>query len=146
MGRGVDYKKKPMLKLAYCGDDCNYCPRYLATISYDEERLKEVAAMWQIIGWRDTTESPEKLTCYGCASAKICGLGIKECVIKKGIDNCGKCPDYPCERLQKIFEDSQEEAIICKENFSEEDSELFGKAFFSKKERLDKINREYRGN
>ncbi len=39
-----------MLNLGLCGDDCNYCPRYLATQSGDEERLKEVAVMWQMIG------------------------------------------------------------------------------------------------
>lgn len=123
-----------MLKIGLCGDDCNYCPRYLATKSGNEERLKDVARVWQIIGWRDTTEPPEKLMCQGCASLKTCGLGIKECVIEKDADSCGKCPDYPCERLLEIFKDNQKEALICKESLSEEDCNLFQKAFFSKKD------------
>ena len=131
-----------MLKIAYCGDDCNYCPRYLATQSGDEKRLKEVASIWQMIGWRDAAEPPEKLTCYGCASLEICELGIRECVIEKGLDSCGKCTDYPCEKLLKIFENNKKEANICKGIFSKEDYYLFHKAFFSKKARLDKIHRE----
>jgi len=132
-----------MIKIGCCGDDCNYCPRYLATQSGDEKRFRELAAMWQIVGWRDTVEHPDKLICYGCASLEICELGIRECVIKKGLDSCGKCTDYPCEKLLNIFKNNVREASICKEQFSKENYVLFQKAFFSKKERLDKINREF---
>jgi len=97
--------------------------------------------MWLMIGWRDTAEPPGKLSCYGCASVKTCGLGIKECVIEKGIDSCGKCTDYPCEKLIEIFNNNEKEANICKEKLSKEDYELFRRAFFSKKDRLDRIHR-----
>jgi hypothetical protein len=132
-----------VLKIGFCGDDCNYCPRYLATQSGDEERLKQIAGIWQMIGWRDSVNSPEEMLCQGCASVQTCGLGIKECVIEKGVDSCGKCPDYPCEERVKIFKENQKGALIYKEKLSEEDYDLFQKAFFSKKERLDKINKEY---
>jgi hypothetical protein len=135
-----------VLKIGFCGDDCNYCPRYLATQSGSEERFKKVAAIWRMVGWRDTEEPPEKLACHGCASVKICGLGIRECVIAKGIDNCGECTDYPCEKLRDIFKNNEKEAAICKGNFSKEDYEIFQRAFFSKKERLDKINRAFLAN
>lgn len=130
-----------MLKLGYCGDDCNYCPRYLATQSGNEERLKELAEMWRMIGWRNTIEPPEKIPCHGCATVKICELNIKECVIKKGIDNCGKCSDYPCEKLARILENNKREAVICRKRLSEADYDLFQKVFFTKKERLDRINK-----
>lgn len=116
-----------IIKIGFCGDDCNCCPRYLATQNGNEERLKEVATIWQMIGWRDSVSSPEDMLCQNCTSVKICGLGIKECVIEKGVDNCGKCPDYPCERLPKIFKDNQKEALICKESLLEEDCDLFKK-------------------
>jgi hypothetical protein len=130
-----------MPKTGYCGDDCNYCPRYLATQSGDEKRLKEVAVIWRMIGWRNTDELPEKIACHGCATVKICGLGIKDCVIEKGIDGCGKCGEYPCDKLLKIFENNKKEAIICREKLSKADYDLFQKAFFTKKERLDRINK-----
>lgn len=129
-----------MLKLAPCGDDCNICPRYLAIKDSSEERLKEVAAMWQMVGWGNVEKAPEGITCSGCESVEFCGLGFKECVRKKNIDNCGECPDYPCERVLKIFQNNQKEAIICQENFPEKDRELFTRAFFDKKKRLDEIH------
>lgn len=122
-----------MINIGLCGDDCNYCPRYLVTTSGNEERLKEVARMWQIVGWRDTAESPEKLTCYGCASLEICKLSIKECAMEKGIESCGKCDEYPCEKLLEIFRNNEKEAVICQEQLSEIDCELFQRAFFLKR-------------
>ena len=31
------------MKLAYCGDYCNDCPRYIAILSGSEEKLRETA-------------------------------------------------------------------------------------------------------
>ena len=129
--------------LGFCGDDCNYCPRYIATRSGDVERLKEVAALWKIIGWRDTIVSPEEMTCRGCSSVNRCTLGIRECALEKGIENCGKCNDYPCEKILKIFKENNLLADNCKELLSEKDNECFQKAFFDKKERLDRIYKEF---
>ena len=133
-----------MVKSGYCGDDCNYCPRYLATVSGDEKRLEEVAVLWQMIGWRNGPTPPEEMICHGCETVKQCGFGIRECAIEKGIENCGKCRDYPCEKLSKIFENNEKEAVFCQKNFPEKDFKLFEKAFFSKKERLDKTYQEFR--
>ncbi len=132
-----------MIQLGFCGDDCNYCPRYLATRSGDQDRLKEVAAIWRDIGWRDTLEPPEKIVCHGCATIEKCGFGIKDCVINKGVESCGKCGEYPCARLLGIFENNQKEAIICKDKLSTEYYGLFQRAFFSKKERLYRIHNKF---
>jgi len=129
--------------LGFCGDDCNYCSRYTATQSGDVERLKEVAALWKIIGWRDTIVSPEEMVCHGCSSVNRCTLGIKECAIGKGVDNCGKCNDYPCEKILKIFKENNLLADNCKELLSKKDNKCFQKAFFNKKERLDRAYKEF---
>ena len=42
-----------MLKLAFCGNDCNTCERYIATQSGSIEQLKEVAALWKRLGYRE---------------------------------------------------------------------------------------------
>lgn len=131
-----------MLKIGCCGDDCNICPRYLTTQSGEEKGLEEVAALWRTIGWWKGKQSPKQLTCNGCASISHCDLGIKNCVLEKGIENCGQCPQYPCARLLDIFRNNEKEAAICKAQFSTNDYQAFQKAFFSKKERLDKINTE----
>jgi len=36
-----------MVKLAFCGDDCNYCPRYNATLNQNEHKLREIAVLWK---------------------------------------------------------------------------------------------------
>ena len=131
-----------MPKNGCCGDICEICPRYVATRSGDEKRLKEVAALWQIVGWWEDKESPKELICHGCASINHCDLGIKDCVLEKGIENCGQCTDYPCARLLDIFENNGKEAGVCKAQFSASDYQIFQEAFFSKKERLDKIHKE----
>ena len=131
-----------MPEIGYCGDDCNLCPRYRATQSGDTERLKEIAAIWQMLGWRHTQEPPEKYLCHGCETIGVCGLGVKDCAVAKGIDSCGKCADYPCKKLEKTFENNKLEAISCRQTLSKEDFNLFQKAFFTKKERLDEIHRK----
>jgi len=132
-----------MLKLASCGNDCNFCPRYTATQSDDVERLKEVAALWNRVGWRDVVVSPEEMVCYGCSSANWCRYDIRKCVLEKKVDNCGECKGYPCENVLKTFEQTELYAKDCREKLSKEDYERFHKAFFSKSENLDRANKEY---
>ena len=135
-----------VLKLSPCGDDCNYCPRYLATQSGDEENLKEVAVLWRTIGWRSAETPPAEMKCNGCPSVQSCGLGIKDCIINRGIGSCGECPDYPCKRMKKIFENNIREAGICREHIPEKDRNLFQRAFWDKKKRLDVIHKNFSGN
>jgi len=130
--------------LGFCGDDCNACPRHIATQSGNVEQLKEVAAIWKRAGWRGTIVSPDEMVCHGCASVKWCRYDdIRKCAQDKRIDNCGQCGDYPCGKVIKVFEQTKSYAKACKENCSDEDYECFRKAFFSKKDRLDKIHKEH---
>jgi len=55
-------------------------------------------------------------------------------------DDCKICPRYLA--TQSGDEKRPREAAICEKELSAEDNELFQKAFFSKKERLDKIQKE----
>jgi len=109
-------------------------------INKDEFTLKKVAIIWNKAGWRDKIANPEEMKCYGCYSNKNCGYGIKECCLKKDIDNCGKCHLYPCHKIEDMFERTKIYADKCKELLSSEEYELINKAFFLKKENLDKEN------
>jgi hypothetical protein len=135
-----------MLKLGFCGDDCNVCPRYIATQSGDVEQLKKVAALWYGVGYRDKIVPPEELICRGCFST-LCNVAylrdLRECALEKGIENCGKCGNYLCEKVLKVFEQTESFAKSIKEKCSKEEYECLQKAFFSKKENLDRVNREY---
>jgi len=132
------------IPIGCCGDDCNYCPRYIATVKNDTETLRRAAVIWYRMGWRDKVLSPEEMKCYGCISVKSCVFGIKECCRKKHIDNCGYCSTMPCDELKRMF-DSIKEARKSVENLikeglvSKEENEALNKAFWSKEERLIRI-------
>ena len=64
-----------MIKLACCGDDCNYCPRYVGTINNNENELKKAAEIWYKVGWRDNILLPDEMECFGCSSVKWCRYG-----------------------------------------------------------------------
>lgn len=83
---------------APCGTYCGVCPYRIAYIRNDQ-RLKEKLAKG--IGIK-----PEEIICEGCNSSlpfafcKVCK--IKSCVIKKGLESCADCEDYPCENIKKF--------------------------------------------
>ncbi len=132
-----------MLELAYCGDDCNLCPRYIATQSNSVEKLKEVAVLWEKVGWRQNNVPPEEMVCYGCVTVKKCIYDdIRKCAKEKGIANCGFCPDYPCGKIETVFSQTETYAKLCKKICSKEEYECLRKAFFSKKQKLDKVNKQ----
>lgn len=127
----------------FCGDNCSACPRYTATKSGDDEKLKEAAEMWKKAGWRDANVSPREMICYGCASVKWCRYdSIRQCAAKKQISNCGQCADYPCEKITEVFKQTELYAKAGKGRLSESDYQRCQEAFFSKKDILDKIHQE----
>jgi hypothetical protein len=118
-----------MLKLAYCGNDCNYCPRYVATQSGDKGRLQELAAVWKKLGWRDDILRPEEMVCYGCSSVHWCRYGVRECALEKRIDNCAECENYPCEKITKTFNQTRLYARKSKGILSRKEYQRFQKAY-----------------
>ena len=71
-------KKHPTI--GYCGIDCGLCPRYY-------------------------TDGSSR--CPGCCGERFgqkrpsCGI-ITCCVKKNGLEVCGECGDYPCEKFDKF--------------------------------------------
>jgi hypothetical protein len=134
-----------MIKIAFCGDDCSFCPRYNATLNQNEHKLREIAILWKTIGWRENIDPPETLVCYGCDTFNgTCEYNVRECCIEKNNENCGKCESYPCDRIENAFEITRNNVEKYKDILSKEDYEIFVKAFFSKKDNLDKVNCEFK--
>ena len=132
-----------MPELACCGNDCQACPRYTATMSEDEARRREVAARWHRVGWRDHVVSPDEIACRGCATATWCRYGIRECAVQRGVDHCGHCHDYPCDNLSRAWEATGAWARVCREVCSPEEYARLDRAFFQKKANLDRANRTF---
>ncbi|MGB3480002.1 MAG: DUF3795 domain-containing protein [bacterium] len=123
-----------MEKLAYCGNDCNFCPRYIGTENNNTDELESSAEIWYKVGWRDRILTPDEMKCSGCSSAKECRYRIKECCAEKNIDNCGYCEEYACKKLKNTFKKTKEYKEKSKPILSKEDYKLLEKAFFLKKE------------
>jgi len=64
--------------------------------------------------------------------------------MEKKIENCGKCGSYPCDRIENAFEITRNNVEKYKDILSKEDYQIFVKAFFSKKDNLDKVNSEFK--
>jgi hypothetical protein len=131
-----------MNKIGYCGDNCSDCPRHMATASNNIDRLKEVALMWKRVGWRDTIPNVEEIKCRGCKTVKWCRYNdIRECALARLLNNCGQCHNYPCQKIDAVFEKTASYAKECEKIFSKEDFKILSKAFFNKKQNLDLINK-----
>lgn len=128
-----------MSQIGACGDDCDACPRYKATKSGNIKELEKIKELWVRIGLRDDSIPVRELSCYGCQPHKYCGSReLLDCVVNRGIDNCGYCNSYPCEIVLESFNNSELWKLKIKDKCTEEEFELLDKAFCMKKMNLDK--------
>jgi hypothetical protein len=92
--------------IGMCGLVCNKCPAYIATQKNDDMEREKVAKLWA--EEYKTNISPNEINCDGCTGGgrifsypTICG--IRNCGIKREVDNCAYCDDYVCEKLNEFF-------------------------------------------
>jgi|ADurb_Ile_03_Slu_FD_contig_21_1971355_length_2622_multi_5_in_0_out_0_1 hypothetical protein len=82
----------------YCGLYCGACTIKKAN---EDGTLNELAREWE--------EDPNSLVCEGCKGKVTChyciGCPIQLCNREKGLEHCGQCPDFPCERLRAFDAD-----------------------------------------
>ncbi len=93
--------------IAYCGLACHECEAFQATKDDDNKKRVKVAKRWS--KRYNTIFERQDINCDGCKSQtgrlfKYCQTcEIRQCGVEKGIDNCGYCREYPCEKLDPIF-------------------------------------------
>ncbi len=129
--------------IGICGDDCSYCPRYIATQKGSFEELSKVKELWVRLGFRDPDFPVQGLACFGCRPENNCAYNeVRECAYGKGIDNCGLCQGYPCEFINAVFEKSENLQSYASRVCASEELDVLTRAFFSKRKNLDQINGE----
>jgi hypothetical protein len=92
--------------LAYCGLICDECPAFTATRENDLETLAKLGEAWS---GDDPAFAPEEMLCDGCLVAdgriftwcRECEL--RNCAMERGVATCAHCPDYGCDKLQRVF-------------------------------------------
>jgi hypothetical protein len=133
-----------MSMIGICGDNCEYCPRYRATQNGTVSDLEKVKELWVRLGLRDHDFPVIDMACHGCKSENKCAyLELCTCVNTKGLKNCGLCDDYPCKLINKAFDKSERLKILTSKVCSQEEMDVFHKAFFSKKEYFDRIHQKH---
>ncbi len=136
-----------MALIGYCGDDCEECPRYIATQTNDREALKAAAVLWHKVGLRDEVANPEEMICHGCAALDSCHYNdVRGCARERDVSNCGKCDVYPCDKLHLVFDKTHSYANKCRQTCDPQDYQILKRAFFEKKKRLDAIHRAHISN
>lgn len=98
--------------IACCGLNCEKCDARMATINNDEELRKKTAKFW---GELNNCEiSPDQINCLGCRSKGVKNVywhlcEIRNCVMEKGFDTCGDCPQMEnCSILSKLTEHNKD--------------------------------------
>jgi hypothetical protein len=128
--------------IGICGENCEYCPRYIATQKGTLTDLEKVKELWGRIGLRDIDFPAEKMVCYGCGPENKCAFPeLRDCVTKKHIETCGSCDEYPCNIINKVFGKSEKLKIHASKVCTEKEMKMLNKALFSKKMNIDSANR-----
>jgi len=133
-------------KISFCGDVCSECPRYIATINNDINALTEFAELWFRLGFRPKVVDPEEIKCYGCNKTMTCSNGINNCEHLSNINNCGECDHFPCDKINAVFQKTDNTNKTCREKCSESEYEILTRAFLNKRQILSEINRNHRNN
>jgi len=131
-------------KISFCGDVCTECPRYVATMSNDNNALKRFAELWFRLGFRPKVVNTEEIKCFGCNREMACSHGINNREHLETSMNCGECDSFPCKRIKSVFDKTDSINQTCKNKCSEREYNLLCKAFLMKRQILTDINREHR--
>jgi len=90
-----------MVITSRCGNRCDLCLVYRPNVE-KEDRRAEVCATWDKLGL--CKYPPDETICDGCMSNKEDAILLssgackaRPCVIERGLEHCGYCPDYPCD-------------------------------------------------
>jgi hypothetical protein len=134
-----------MNMIGICGDNCTYCPRYIATQNESTQELEEVKELWVRLGLRDPAFTVKDMTCHGCMPENKCAYReLPSCVSAKGVANCGFCDEYPCKLIRSAFDKSEKLKFHANKVCTQEEMDMLHKAFFSKKEYFDRIHQKHR--
>ncbi|HOE57701.1 MAG TPA: DUF3795 domain-containing protein [Bacillota bacterium] len=91
--------------IACCGLECSSCDAYVATRNNDDGLRRKAAESWSKM-FNARIEAKD-INCLGCMSNVLFShcleCDIRECNINKSQDNCSKCDDYACQKINNFF-------------------------------------------
>ena len=93
--------------VAYCGLACEECPAFVAKRTGDEALRQATAKRWS---GPEFPVAAEEVYCDGCSATdgdqfKHCSIcAVRSCAEAHGVETCAECPDYGCDKLEKILD------------------------------------------
>jgi hypothetical protein len=84
------------------------------------------------------------MKCRGCSPEKKCPFGFAQCASGRGLAHCGECTEYPCPNLKARFDLIPTLSQKWKQACTPEEYELVNKAFWQKKENLDRARERFK--
>lgn len=97
--------------IGYCGYNCHLC----AARSDDPAVRQKMVDGWRkFFGYQNYTA--ENVKCDGCLSNgrladKTCKA--RPCAIKKGVENCVYCDEFPCDKVKHLLASREGMLIYC---------------------------------
>jgi len=94
--------------ISFCGTTCTECPAFLATQQDNDIERMKIAELWSRKYSADI--KPDDINCDGCLSdgrrifgyCQVCE--VRKCGQGKSIKNCAYCDEFPCKKLNPVFE------------------------------------------
>ncbi len=131
------------MKLGACGDRCDVCPRYIATATDDAALFEKILRIYVKVGLRAENTPTDSLKCRGCSPENKCAYAsVRDCAVKRKIDTCGACSDYPCEKMNTVFRKTEDFRNLFGQVCAKDEFALFEQAFFKKKAYLDEAAKQ----
>lgn len=79
------------------------------------------------------------MACLGCKPENNCGYPeIRSCARAKRLENCGLCRKFPCNLVSAALEESEKLSSLVAQTCEPEEVSVLYKAFFSKRQNLEK--------
>ena len=126
-----------------CGDNCEFCPRYVATQKGGMDVFEKVKELWVRLGLRKADFPAEGLICNGCRPENNCAYQeLRSCVNAGKVKNCGFCDEYPCKLIKDAFDKSEKLRLHAENVCTQEELDILNKAFFMKKAYFDGIHKK----
>ena len=126
--------------IGICGDNCSFCPRYIATQKDNMDELEKVKELWVRLGLRKPDFPAEGLICNGCKPENNCAYKeLRSCVNARKVKNCGFCDEYPCNIVKNALDKTEKLRLHAEKVCTQEEFDTLNKTFFLKKEYFDGI-------
>jgi hypothetical protein len=88
--------------IAYCGLYCGACSFKTAFETNDKEHINNMPAYY------DKYKNNTLKDCPGCRLENKCGeCEIRDCAVKKRVDWCSQCNEYPCILINDFCNDGR---------------------------------------